>query len=394
MAANQDIFDDFIKHQIQLQRLSNGQAARILESLDGTNEALAEAIYSAVINIKETSNLTKGRSAFYETLKTRIAYIRGSAIDTSLEDYTKELEKLIAHETALTTAIYETNIPLVLAYKTPATKYLKAILTDGQFFGKSIEEYFTQFTQNDIDRILQSVKSGINQGLPTERIVSEVVGSSNMGYKNGAMGKSRKSIRSMVRTITGGVGNSVRGLWNMANKDILAYEIYSAVLDGRTTYICASLDGEQFEVGVGPQPPLHFNCRSMRLGIVDVLAKDGIMGNRPYVRDTRTARQRRIDFRKQAKEKVGATKWKEATLPQRRNWINTEKNLWQDANIGKTKGYKTFQQWFDDQPASFQTKYLGPTRYQAYKDGSSLSEFVRIDGSNFTLDELIENDVL
>jgi len=42
---------------------------------------------------------------------------------------------------------------------------------------------------------------------------------------------------------------------------------YSAVLDDRTTTICAGLHNKQFRKGTEPIPPLHFNCRSVLIPI-------------------------------------------------------------------------------------------------------------------------------
>lgn len=47
---------------------------------------------------------------------------------------------------------------------------------------------------------------------------------------------------------------------------VAAYQ-YSAVLDDRTSEICAGLDGKIFEAGDQPVPPLHFNCRSLLIPI-------------------------------------------------------------------------------------------------------------------------------
>lgn len=42
---------------------------------------------------------------------------------------------------------------------------------------------------------------------------------------------------------------------------------YSAILDGRTTEICAGLHGKLFKKGTEPIPPMHFNCRSVLIPI-------------------------------------------------------------------------------------------------------------------------------
>ncbi len=46
------------------------------------------------------------------------------------------------------------------------------------------------------------------------------------------------------------------------NSGVVSAYQYSAILDDKTTDICAGLDGKIFENGDQPVPPLHFNCRS------------------------------------------------------------------------------------------------------------------------------------
>ena len=393
MAANQDIFDAFIKHETRLQRLTNSQAAAILASLDGTNEALMAALFTAIDKIKETSVLSKGRTALYDSLTNKIKGIRTKELTASFASYLSELEQLITFENEYITSVHEKSIPVVIPLKNPSKKLLAAILTDGQFAGSSISDYFTRFAANDIDRIVSGVKSGVANGLPTEGIVRSIIGTKTTGYVDGAMAKSRRSVRTLVRTITSGVTNQTRNIWTLVNKDIIAYEVYTAVLDGRTTFVCASLDGNQYQIGEGPHPPLHFNCRSLRLPVIDLLAKEGLLGDRPYVRDTRTAKKQRKDFRKEAKDGVGAERWRTASLDQRRDWINKVKADWQDKAIGKTNGYADFGSWFSEQPAGFQREYLGPTRYGLYKNGTSFSDFVRPNGTNWTIKQLMERDL-
>jgi SPP1 gp7 family putative phage head morphogenesis protein len=42
---------------------------------------------------------------------------------------------------------------------------------------------------------------------------------------------------------------------------------YSAILDDRTSDICAGLHGKTFKLGTEPIPPMHFNCRSVLVPI-------------------------------------------------------------------------------------------------------------------------------
>lgn len=47
---------------------------------------------------------------------------------------------------------------------------------------------------------------------------------------------------------------------------VAAYQ-YSAILDDRTSDICAGLHGKVFKAGTEPVPPMHFNCRSVLVPI-------------------------------------------------------------------------------------------------------------------------------
>lgn len=51
------------------------------------------------------------------------------------------------------------------------------------------------------------------------------------------------------------------------NTGVVAAYQYSAILDDRTSDICAGLDGKIFEAGNEPIPPMHFNCRSTLIPI-------------------------------------------------------------------------------------------------------------------------------
>ena len=54
-----------------------------------------------------------------------------------------------------------------------------------------------------------------------------------------------------------------------ANEDVTEKYRYVATLDSRTSALCASLDGQEFEYDKGPEPPQHFNCRSTTVAVID-----------------------------------------------------------------------------------------------------------------------------
>ena len=64
-----------------------------------------------------------------------------------------------------------------------------------------------------------------------------------------------------ARTKSTEVINRARKAFFDDSEIVPAYQ-YSAIIDGRTTNICAGLHGKIFDKDKAPTPPLHFNCRS------------------------------------------------------------------------------------------------------------------------------------
>jgi SPP1 gp7 family putative phage head morphogenesis protein len=175
----------------------------------------------------------------------------------------------------------------------------------------------------------------------TDEIVNDIMALSK---------RSQQQARALARTVINQVGADTRESVTLANSNLFEGQEYVATLDSRTTFLCAQYDGQMFEIGQGPMPPLHFNCRSLR---VDKVKKQyvipGLVGSRPAVSLTE-------DGKRDIKQ-VGS---------------NTK-----------------FESWFSRQPESFQRDYLGDGRFELYKrQGLKIGDFVEDNGKILTLEEL------
>jgi hypothetical protein len=160
------------------------------------------------------------------------------------------------------------------------------------------------------------------------------------------------------------------------NGDIVERLQYSSALDGRTSLICGSRDGNIYIRGAEPDLPAHINCRSIYIPVIDGL---DIESTRPFVADTRTRKEREIDFRVLKREN-GTT-------------IKQEREAWKKKAIGQVSDKTTFNKWLGDQPVGFQKEYLGKTRYNLWKKGDiKLNRFTDPLGTNYTIDELYKID--
>jgi hypothetical protein len=101
----------------------------------------------------------------------------------------------------------------------------------------------------------------------------------------------------------------------------------------------------------------------------------GLLGNRPFVVDTRNRRRREIDFRAEAK-RTGKS-------------IQDIRREWSDRNVGRVPAATTYQDFLKRQPASFQDDVLGRTKGKLFRDGGlTVDQFVDRAGNELTLDQL------
>lgn len=107
-----------------------------------------------------------------------------------------------------------------------------------------------------------AVLQGWQQGKTVQQVMQRIRGTKAALYKDGLTAASRRDAASMVRTATQHVAQTARMETWARNGDLVqGYEVL-ATLDGRTTQICRSLDGRKYDLGKGPVPPFHVNCRT------------------------------------------------------------------------------------------------------------------------------------
>ena len=146
--------------------------------------------------------------------------------------------------------------------------------------GDVVSKAFRGLAEAQAQRFNTIVRTGLLTGEPTAQIARRMVGSLNFGQlaktarqqalAGGELTKAADhQVLTLVRTSVQQVANAASEQVYKANQDVTQKYRYVATLDSRTSAICASLDGQEFEYGKGPQPPVHFNCRSTTVPIVD-----------------------------------------------------------------------------------------------------------------------------
>jgi len=234
--------------------------------------------------------------------------------------------------------------------------------------GQVVSKAFRGLAESQAQRFNAVVRTGLLTGEPTPQIARRLVGSLNFGQlaktarqqalAGGELTKmADHQVLTVVRTSIQQVANAASDNVYKANQDVTQKYRYVATLDGLTSAICQSLDGQEFNYGDGPVPPVHFNCRST---IVPVINYEGL-GLRPP--------EEVLD--------KGSLFFKRS------------------AEGGQVKASTTYGQWLRDKPKAYQEEVLGKSR-AAYFDKLSnklgpqeaLKKMVREDGSEVNLDQL------
>lgn len=380
--ANEDLFDALVRHQIYLLRMSGSIRNRIYRLLDATEEDMRDKIIARLAN--STGLDTPASVRRMEALIQVIRKTRLEAWSQVTEAWLEELQDLATSEPVLLAGVTKTVAPVILDLALPSTSLLKSIVKTNPFEGRTLREWASSIASEDLRRIENSIRVGMVQGESSQEIARRVVGSAALRGVDGVTNITRRQADAITRTAVNHISNQARREFINANADLFDEEQYVATLDARTTPVCRSNDGKRFPVGKGPLPPLHFNCRSLRVPVIDGDA----LGMRPA--KPVTERQLLREF----SEKNGfPAPTKRANLP---HGTKTQYDQFARSRIreltGRVPAKTTYQSWLQRQSTSFQDDVLGKTRGQLFrKGGLTLDRFVNRAGDEIPLSQLAKS---
>ena len=330
-----------IKYQISFERYKNGQANEVIALLDSADAEIAKFIK------KTTSVSTKARY---------------KEISRKLKEIAKELKEKVAQGI---------NIDGVIDYELRKEKKLFNTIKDivkvrgGKFnfiyptreqiktsalFKPATEGLTYDSFLNGIEAGLfntwdSAVRTGYLTGQTARQIVSNVMGGVSQIdrlKKAGQIQPLRNSIYANTRTLLQSFASETRNRVYADNEQYFGdgeseykYE-WLSTLDSRTCLVCGDLDGKLFKtITDAPSIPVHRGCRCILL---------------PY--------------------------------------FNIEGDKRASKN-GYVESSTTFDVWLEEQDEKTQKEVLGTSRYNMFKSGIKISQFID-NGKILTLDELYE----
>lgn len=239
----------------------------------------------------------------------------------------------------------------------------KALSLPGK--GLTLRAQYRRISDETVGIYNRVVQSGLLQGQGPSAVTRTLIGrieydrpALRVSELRQARGALWRAAPQQIATLTRTSMNQVQGQimkHTLARNDYTHY-FYMATLDSRTTVICGSLDGRRFEVGKGPEPPLHFNCRSTM---------------------------------------IPASPGQKEALPRGRRAYRDEDGR---TRLTSNQSYGT---WLKAQSNSVQNSALGASRARLFRRATSegerpqevLAQMLRDDGSEASLAELARLDV-
>ena len=226
-----------------------------------------------------------------------------------------------------------------------------------------------------LKRVRAEIADGLLRGIGNEEIARNVRRASD---------RTRRASRSIVRTTTADAMNRARVEAESQFESVVTGYEWSSILDGRTTFGCASLNGkilptrEAFDklVGRSPAVPRHVNCRSMilpRTKLSDISDEED--------RIFALHNKKKVQHRGEPRETSTKFQVKEAGK------ITLDRdNLRGNQSLSDLWARKMVD---GDATRGFIQEYLGPTRYKLWSEGKiNFRDMVDSDFEPLTIEQI------
>ena len=373
----------FIRRQIGLLALAGSIRNRAAAILDGTERTIRGEILASIRSVKGFPTASDLRAA--DRLASRISQIRRRAWGRVDSLVTKELGELSLQESRIVASTIETLAPVALVLRAPRDDALRKMAETRPVLGRNAKQHIEVAAQADARRVSATVVDAAARGQGSRSIAAEVVGTRSAGGRDGATQTARNDIGSLATTLVIGVAHGARSAILALNREVAPDDIWISVLDHRTTWQCADLNGDRFKVDEPPWPPIHWKCRSIREPVLD----PGFMGTRPL----RPRTERRLAQEFANRHRLAGNISSRSMIPRnlRRKFDQFAQVRVRDL-VGRAATVPPFDQFLRMQTVEFQKAYLGATRYKMFRSGRlDVGDLVGVDLKPLTLSELAES---
>lgn len=324
LMALPELVDLVTNHRVGLERLGTGVLEKLVVHL---LKVETDIINQIKLSIGDTEPSVEGlKTTRLKTLLTKIRLYSLEANVALTGQLQAELLKVATHETAWTAEAYKRALTANVTMDTLTAQQLKTLVTSSPMHGKYLKDWSEGMGAATVQRIEQQILIGYTEGESVPQIIRRLRGTKAGKYMDGVFTTNRRTAEMVTRTAINHVSNEAHMQTLKTNQHLFPRYQWISALDGLTSPICRARSGKVYEMGKGPVPPAHPNCRSTIIG-----------------------------------------------LPRGSQQADEE----------------TYASWLKNQTTATQKDVLGATRYKLWIDGDlKVEKFVNRSGGQITLDRL------
>jgi SPP1 gp7 family putative phage head morphogenesis protein len=352
MSVNQTLFERMTRHLLFLAQLGAGEAKWIERELKRNYfNSLTQKWLIAVDDIIRMGN------GFNTLSSVQLSALRslGNELQSTSKIFMSDLQNKLLNrlkdiarsELEFEFRLYQKTIPIEYNWKKPSEDQIESLIMNQPLSGKPINEWFNNISTKTVQDINQQIRLGLLSGESPDDIALRIRGKKSDNYHGAIYNTSLKNAKAIARTAVINANNIASTEFYKKNQNIIKHEDWVITLDTRTCPICMRAEaGAPYEVGKGPKPPLHLNCRCVRVAVTKSFRELGL-NIEDYPESTRAAMD------------------------------------------GQAPEYQTYPQWLKTQPRNIIYEALGRSKGKLFLDGSlKVTAFTNPQNRILTLQEL------
>ncbi len=339
LSLNTRFLDALTRHQVTLMNYAKGLANQANSKLQEFDSDIKSIIYSRFEDFDGIQN--KADIQNLNVSVNKILSVRQKAWDEL--NIKEDMEELTEKENDWYAFLLSTFLPYALKIGKQLTKKTIHTIINSKILGDTIDGWIENVVKKDLVNIENALRTAVTTGKSISDVLQAVNGTKAMNNRDGALSQSQSAIDLLYRTLTNSVAGQTRDGINVDNSVLFDKELYVAVLDNRTTQICRSLDGNLYDVGKPPIPPMHWACRSKRVPLFYAEAQERLSLKPELLKqfqeeykDNQSTETYAEWIKSRFKQYVGG-KPDDISYPE---WLSRQSNDFQDYVLGKSNGQK------------------------------------------------------
>jgi SPP1 gp7 family putative phage head morphogenesis protein len=335
MTANEELRDKTIAHEIYLQRYYSSTSKKVMDLLRVVEKDL----------VKQLKTLDLDNQMTIQQIDARLESVRAilnEGYDLAGKELISNMKDAAEYEQEWQIKAIDDSTPVVLDMVAVAPVTLFAAIESKPLQGKLIKEWIDKLDADSYTRIQDAVRIGLVEGQSYSDVVKRITGTKALQYTDGINSLNARQTQALVSTAMSHATNVASEEFYKANDDLIKGWQFLATLDFKTTTLCKSYDGQKFDLGKGPYPPIHVRCRSSTVPVLKSWKEMGMKDPPPGTRSSL------------------------------------------DGQISETINY---DEWLRKQSHEKQDEALGKGKAEIFRSGVKLERFVE-NGKELTLEQL------